>query len=98
MGKTIVIGNEGQDPLTQVSHGRPTGASEQAAHQDTEPNLNLVEPRTVFGCVDYANAMSGVGEKGGPCFHRGQMTTFALDTESSWMPHCAATRRTSASD
>ena len=35
----------------------------------------------MFGCVDNTNAMSGVGEKGGPCFHRGQMATFALDTE-----------------
>jgi len=35
----------------------------------------------VFGCVDHANAMGRVGEKGGPCLHRGQMATFALDPE-----------------
>lgn len=35
----------------------------------------------MLGCVNNANAMSRVGEKGGPCLHRGQMPTFALDTQ-----------------
>ncbi len=35
----------------------------------------------MFGCVDHANAMGRVGEKGGPCLHRGQVATFALDPQ-----------------
>ncbi len=35
----------------------------------------------MFGCVDHAKAMGRVREKGGPCLHRGQMATFALDPE-----------------
>ena len=35
----------------------------------------------MFGGVDHANAMGRVAEKGGPCLHRGQMATFALDPE-----------------
>ena len=81
MGETIVVGNECQDALAQVSHRGPTGASEQTANQDREPHLNLVEPRTMLGRVDHANAMGRVGEKGGPRLHRGQMATFALDPQ-----------------
>ena len=68
--------------LTQVSaRDVQLARAKQAANQDTEPDLNLVEPGTVFGGVDEANAMAGVGEKGGPCSHRGQMATFAFDAQ-----------------
>ena len=69
MGETIEVGNECQDPFTQVSHRRPTRTSEQAANQDAEPDLNLVEPGTVPGRVDQANAVGRVREKGGPRLH-----------------------------
>jgi hypothetical protein len=81
MGSAIVVGNKSQDALAQVHEGGPTGASEQAANQDREPDLNLVQPGTVPGSVDKANAMGRIREKGGSRLHRGQMTAFALDTE-----------------
>src|SRR2546425_11378429 len=74
LGQTIGVGNECQDALAQVSHRRPTRTSEQAANQVTPPDLNLVEPRTVLGRIDQANAMGRVREKGSPRLHRGQMT------------------------
>ena len=63
MRSAIVVGNEGQDALAQLLHGDPTGTCQQAAYQNAEPDLNLVEPGTVFGSVDKANAMAGVEKK-----------------------------------
>jgi hypothetical protein len=81
MRSAIVVGNEGQDALAQLLHGDPTGTCQQAAYQNAEPDLNLVEPGTVFGSVDKANAMAGVGEKGGTRAHAGEMTAFAFDAQ-----------------
>src|SRR5438552_7778240 len=57
MGSAIVVGNKSLDTLAQLRDGDPTGASEQAANQDREPDLNLVQPGTVPGRVDQANAI-----------------------------------------
>ena len=81
MGRAIVVGNKSQDTLAQLRDGEPTGTSEQATNQDGEPDLNLVQPGTVPGCVDEANAMCRVREKSGSRLHRGQMAAFALDAE-----------------
>lgn len=81
MGSAIVVGNKSLDALAQMRGGEPAGASEQAANQDREPDLNLVQPGAVPGRVNEANAMGRIREKGGSCLHRGQMTAFALDAE-----------------
>jgi hypothetical protein len=81
MGQTIEVGNECQDPLTQVRHRLPTRTSKQATNQNTEPDLNLVEPGTVPGRIEQANAVGWVREKGSPRLHRGQMTAFAFDAK-----------------
>lgn len=81
MGRAIGVGNEGQNALAQVCDGKPTGTCQHAAHQNAEPDFNLVQPGAVPGRVDEANAMGRVREKGGPRLHRGQMTAFALDAE-----------------
>ena len=81
MGSAIVVGNKSLDTLAQLRDGDPTGASEQAANQDREPDLNLVQPGTVPGRVDQANAMGRVREKGGPRLHRGQMAAFAFNPQ-----------------
>ena len=81
MRSAIVVGNKGQDALAQLLHGDPTGTCQQAAHQNAEPDLDLVEPGTVPGSVDEANAMAGVGEKGGTGAHAGEMTAFAFDAQ-----------------
>src|SRR5690242_6363704 len=44
-------------------------------------NFNLVEPRTVFGSVDEANAMAGVGEKSSTRPHGGEVAAFAFDAQ-----------------
>ena len=61
MGQSLVeIVNKGQDPLLEVLHREETATFEQAAHQDTEPDFDLIEPRGMFGGVDEADAMARV--------------------------------------
>src|SRR5258706_9806774 len=90
MRSAIVVGNKGQDALTQLLHGDPTGTCQQAAYQNAEPDLNLVEPGTVFGSVDQAKAMARVGEKGGTRAHAGEMTAFASSRPG--LPGCHTAR------
>ena len=78
VGRAIVVSNKGQDALAQLRDGDPTGTCQQAAHQNAEPDLNLVEPGTVSGSINEANAMACVGEKGGTRAHAGEMTAFAF--------------------
>ena len=77
----IVVSNKGQDAGAQFLHGAATESRKQATDEDAEPDLNLVEPGTVSGSIHEANAMSGVGEKGGTRAHAGEMATFAFDAQ-----------------
>ncbi len=77
VGHAMVVSNKGQDAGTQLLHGEATELGKQATNKDEEPDLNLVEPGTVSGSVDEANAMARVGEKGRAGTHAGEMTTFA---------------------
>src|SRR5450759_2298242 len=81
MGRAIGVVNEGQNTLAQVCDGKPTGTCQHAAHQNAEPDLNLVEPGTVSGGVDEADAMTGVGEKSGARAHGDEMAAFAFDAQ-----------------
>jgi len=77
----VVVGNKGQDAGAQLLHGEATESGKQATNEDREPDLNLVEPGTVSGRVDEANAMAGGGEKGRTGAHAGKMATFAFHAE-----------------
>jgi len=81
VGSLVVVGNKGQDASAQLLHGEATESGKQATNENTEPDLNLVEPGTVSGSVDEANAMARVGEKGSTSTHAGEMTAFAFDTQ-----------------
>lgn len=70
---------------------------EQLTHKNAKPNLNLIEPRGIFGCVIENNPMCWIAQKcclrcgvpaGGslqqgrhPCLHRFENTTFAFDAK-----------------
>ena len=81
VGCVVVVGNKGQDAGAQLLHGEATESGKQATNEDREPDLNLVEPGTVSGRVDEANAMAGGGEKGRTGAHAGKMATFAFHAE-----------------
>ncbi len=81
VGRAVVVRNKGQDALAQVCNGDPTGTCQHAAYQNAEPDLNLVEPGTVSGGIHEANAMAGIGEKGGARTHAGEVAAFAFDAQ-----------------
>ena len=53
----IEVVDEIQDPLFQVVHRSKTSPFEQAPHQDTKPQLDLIQPGSMLGGVDKANRM-----------------------------------------
>ena len=81
VGGAIVVRNKGQDAGAQLLHRAATESGKQTTNEDREPDLNLVEPGTVSGSVDEANAMAEVAEKGGPRTHAGKMAAFAFDAQ-----------------
>ena len=54
---------------------------EQLAHQDAQPDLNLVEPRTMLGRIVKDDAMGWVTQEGGPGLEVFQHPRFALDAQ-----------------
>jgi len=53
---TVEVSNEVQDLLLEVRWRGEIVATEQAMHQDPEPTLNLVQPRSVLWHIE--NALS----------------------------------------
>ena len=65
----------------QVLHRRKARTLEQTSHQDTEPNLDLIEPRGVLGRIHHTNPMRLICQKGRSRCHRLQNAALALDTQ-----------------
>lgn len=61
----IEIVDEVHDFQFQVVGRGEIAASNHFTSQDREPNLNLVQPGTMFGCVVKNDWMIGVTQKGG---------------------------------
>jgi hypothetical protein len=55
--------DEIQNPLAQFLGGSEGGAFEQAARQNAEPDIDLVEPRRALRRVDKPDAVFRAGEK-----------------------------------
>ncbi len=54
---------------------------EQLAHQNTQPNLDLVHPGCMLGCVVKNYRMCRIMQKGGPTFHGLQDPALAFDPQ-----------------
>src|SRR5262245_41738388 len=64
LGPNLVeVVDEVEDLGAQVLLGGKAASADNAADQDTEPNLNLIQPRGVLGGVNKADAMAGVGQE-----------------------------------
>ena len=59
----VVIVDEAPDSRLQCGHRGEAASPQTFAVQDAEHDLNLVEPRTVFGNIHEANAMSEVRQE-----------------------------------
>lgn len=60
---------------------REGGAFQESAGEDAEPDFDLIQPRSVLGRVDKADAMSGVCEKRSPRRHGSQNAAAPLFAE-----------------
>src|SRR5947209_12619270 len=59
LGQYLVeVADEVQDLGSQVPLGRKTAPADNPPDQNAEPDLHLVQPRTVLGRVDQADAMT----------------------------------------
>lgn len=65
----VEVLDEVQNSLAQFLGGSKGGALEQAAHQNAEPHLDLIEPRTMLRRVDKSDAMFRAGKKFGSRAH-----------------------------
>ena len=77
----IVVIDEGQDPDLQVFHAREGATFEQFADKDAQPDLNLVQPRTVLGGVMEDDSMGRITQKLGATAHRGEYSAFAFHSQ-----------------
>ena len=57
------MGDEALDPLLEMLLGREVAAAEEFAHQDREPNFDLIEPRGVLGRELESDAVTGIAQK-----------------------------------
>ena len=99
----VEIIDEVDQPLLQGLQGNERAALQGAAREDTEPDLDLVEPGRMPRRVDEADSVTLVFEELLSVRHRLEDATLSLDPEegrdlSSSMPQRSATRRTRASD
>jgi DDE_Tnp_1-associated len=62
--------NESQDLVAQIVQRRKISALEQLAHQNTQPNFDLIHPGGVLRRVIKHHSMSRVMQKRGAAFHR----------------------------
>src|SRR5262245_34123831 len=60
----VKVVNKRQESCLEVVHRRKTGPLEQLARQDAKPQLNLIEPRGMFGGVMKPYLVGGLSEKG----------------------------------
>ncbi len=59
----VVVGDERSDLELEVRHRREVPAAQAFSMEDAEEDLDLVEPRAVFGQVDEADPVVDVREK-----------------------------------
>ena len=96
----IEVVDEALDAVLEIGLGEEAGAAQQLAHQDGEPDFDLIEPGGVLGCEVEGDAVA--------CDRAGKPARLALvartpsrplrPSAASLMPHWRATSRTTASD
>ncbi len=77
----IEIGDEVQDALLQVVHRGEVATLQQTPHQNAEPELDLVQPRSVDRRVHEPDGVHRVLQEGGARLHGFQDAGFALDPQ-----------------
>ncbi len=79
LGERLVKeGDEVEEALFERLGGRKAPTPEPSPGQDSEPNLDRVEPSAVPGGIDEPDTMRGILEKGGPRGHVGEDSRLSL--------------------
>lgn len=73
--------DEVEDPLLEFVGGGESTTLEQAAGEDGEPDLDLIEPGAVFGGINESDAVRGILKKGGARGHVLEDIAFALASQ-----------------
>lgn len=77
----VKIVNESKELPVQVIHGAEAATLEKASRQNAEPELDLIEPRAMFGGEDETNPMGYIGQESGSGLHRLKDSCFPFDAE-----------------
>ena len=79
--RAIEILDKSQHFRLEISYRRKSSTLEQLTRQNTEPNLDLVEPGGMLGRIDKANTMIGVLQERLARLHRLEYAGLAFDTQ-----------------
>src|SRR5208283_2543438 len=77
----IELLDERQDLISQVLHRGKVSPLDHPTHQDTEPDLDLIQPRRMLWYIDETDPMRLVLQKLPPCCHRFQNPLFPFHAE-----------------
>ncbi len=83
----VVVGHEFSELRFEVGHTVEVSAPQELSMNDTEDDLDLIEPRAVFWKVDEADPMGEVRQERLSRGHRFQDTAIAFFPRSSCTPH-----------
>ena len=79
--RVVIIVDERQDFGLEVLDGKKRAPFEQLAHQNAEPDFDLIHPRTVLGGVMEHDLVGRITQKGSTAGHGGQNPAFAFDAQ-----------------
>ena len=84
--RAIEVIDEFKDAGFELSFADEIGSSEQLTNQDTEPNLDLIEPGTMLGGEVKHNFMTGVTQELRSRLHRLENARFPFDSQINLKP------------
>ena len=77
----VEVRDERQHLVSQIINRGEVAAAQEFAHQDTQPNLDLVQPRRVFRGVVEDDFVRLLHQEGSTCRHRLQDATLLFDAQ-----------------
>ena len=94
----VVIGHELSELRFEVTYRSEVSAPQALSMNNTEHDLNLIEPRAVFRKVDKTDSVTWVREEFLSSEHGFQNAVTAFFPKLSTSPHCSATHVTKLSE
>ena len=67
--RRVVVGHELPESQLQGGHRCEACSPQAFSVDDSEDHLDLIEPRTVFGCINEVDAVADIRQERFPCRH-----------------------------